>query len=100
MLNIDESSYVVEMGYDEKQRQRFMKIRLKTAISVEFVLDGRERRVDLAKDDSILVWRAWHRTGPETIDQFDENGFNMLHASETTDHDYVLMISEIMTDNS
>jgi uncharacterized SAM-dependent methyltransferase len=94
LLGIEDSLYDVEMGYDDSIAQRFIRVRLKVAISIEFEFEDGERVIELKKGDSILVWRAWHQSGMQATDIIDRCGFHVLQASETSDHEYLMTISQ------
>jgi uncharacterized SAM-dependent methyltransferase len=100
LLNIDESLYDVEMGFNEQKRIRFIRVRLRSSLAVDFRLDKGERRVDLQKGDTILLWRAWHQTTLELISGFEEIGLTLLQASLTQDRQYLLTISGVSTDST
>lgn len=95
LLNIDPEMYTVEQFFDEKQRARFIRIRMKTDVSIIFELDGAEKRIVIPKNDSILVWRYWHQTALDVINQFDQKGFDLLHASLTENKEYLLTVSRV-----
>lgn len=97
LLNIDESWYDVEKGFDEKERARYMRIRLKVSLSMKFELNGRHRMVELKKNDTILVWRARHQNALDVIQQFEHNGFNVLNTVKTRDNEYMFLAAEIRT---
>lgn len=95
LLNIDKSLYELEMGYSERQRMRYIRVRLKTALTIEFVFDHGKRYVHFEKGDSILLWRARHQTTLEIISEFEEVGFALLQATLTTDRQYLMTISGV-----
>lgn len=96
LLNIDEAFYTVEMGYDERKRERYMRIRLNVALTVEFEFGNLGKRsIVLNKDDTVMLWRYWHQNGLEVVRQLDKNKFHQLQASETNDEEYLLTISRI-----
>lgn len=95
MLNIDSSFYDVEMGYDPRDKQRYIQVRLKIALSLVFDFAKGKRVVELNKGDTILLWRYWHQDAFATIRQLDRDGFHLLHASETEDQEYMLTISRV-----
>ncbi len=99
MLNIDESLYDIESGYDDKIRQRFIRIRLKVAISLEFIFKEGKRVVDFNSGDTILLWRYWHKSATEVFDQFQENGFTLLHSSLDVNREYLFTASAINIKN-
>ncbi len=95
LLNIDPSLYDVEMGFDEKQKERYIRIRLKVALAITFKFDQGDRTVEFNKDDAILLWRYWHQSAMDVINQFDQNGFDVMQAAQTKDREYLLTISQI-----
>lgn len=96
LLNIDESLYEAEMGFDHQKKMRFIRARLKTALAIQFNLGGTKRReVHLEKGDTILLLRAWHLSTPEIIAEFGSAGFTLLQASITADRQYFLSISGV-----
>jgi len=97
-LNIDESYYDIEMGYNETLRARYIRTRLKIALTIKFDFDGGERLVDLNKDDTILLWRYWHKTPLDIINRLEQTDFDMIHASATDNLEYFLTISRIKSE--
>lgn len=95
LLNIDNSFYDVEMGFDEKIQQRYTRTRLKVALTLKFKFDDGERTIELQKGDAILLWRAWQMTAKLVHDQLDRNGFYTLHSSQTEDREYILTVSQV-----
>lgn len=95
LLNIDDSLYEVEMGYSEQKRMRFIRIRLKSALTIKFKFEKIEREVDLEKGSTILLLRVWHMKALETISNFEESGFKLLHSSMTNDREYMLTVSGV-----
>ena len=95
LLNVDRSLYELEMGYSEQQRMRYVRVRLNTALTIEFVFDHGKRYVHFEKGDSILLWRARHQTTLEIISEFEEVGFALLQATLTTDRQYLMTISGV-----
>ncbi len=95
MLNIDDSFYETEMGYEEQSHKRYMRIRLKIALTLDFEFENGKRSVELHKNDRILLWRYWHQTAPEVIRQLDQNDFSIRQTSQTENGDYILTISQV-----
>jgi uncharacterized SAM-dependent methyltransferase len=95
MLNIDSSLYEVEQYFDKDREARFISIRLKVALSIEFKLANGTRVVNLNKDDSILLWRYWHQNAIEIIQQFDNNDFDLQFATKSKDQEYLLLASKV-----
>lgn len=105
LLNIDDKLYTTESGFDYERKMRYVRVRLKAAIDIQFDLGGTKRRsVTLEKGQAILLFRAWHRSTPEIITELGDVGFMFLHASHTEDRQYFLSISgvedQIETDHS
>lgn len=96
-LNIDDSLYDVEMGYNETKRMRYLRLRLKTALTIAFTFEDGRREVQLEKGEAILLWRAWHQSPLEIISDFEKVGFTLLQSSLTKDRQYLLTISGVNT---
>jgi uncharacterized SAM-dependent methyltransferase len=95
MLNIDSSFYDVEMGYSEKTRQRYIRVRLNIALTIKFDFEVGQRVIEFEKGDTILLWRYWHQDVHEIINNFDDNGFYVLQSSQTADREYLLTVSQL-----
>ncbi|HSX35723.1 MAG TPA: L-histidine N(alpha)-methyltransferase [Patescibacteria group bacterium] len=95
LLNIDPSLYDVEMGFNARTLERYIRIKLKVAITLKFSFENAERRVELNKGDSILMWRAWHQTTLGLITEFDKVGLTLLLSSTTKDRQYLLTVSGV-----
>jgi len=98
LLNIDPSFYDVEMGYDEMRRERFIRVKLKVALGIDFNFSAGKKVISLNKDDRILLWRARQDTVLDVIDQLTNNDFYPLHVSQTDDYEYLLALSRIKLD--
>jgi len=98
LLNIDNSYYDVELGYDHLYRERFERIRLKVALSVKFNFKAGERTITFNKGDAILTWRALQQAAADVASQFDRNDFYLLHTSQTEDQEYILTVSRVKRD--
>lgn len=97
LLDIDESFYEVEVGFDPIQRHKYVRIRLTRSITIEFEIDKHRRAVNLEKGDAILLLRVWNKTSQEIITEFEELGFTLLHSSLTQDRRFFMSISGIET---
>lgn len=100
LLNIDESTYDVEMGFNAEKRVRYIRVRLKVGLTINFKFENGERNVKLDKGDAILLWRAWHQTALEIITDFEQTGLTLMQASLTKDRQYFLSISGVETKES
>ena len=99
MLNIDDSFYDVEMGFNPECRERYIRIRLKIALTVKFMFKNGERSVALNKNDTILLWRSWHQDVQDVIRQLNHNDFDVLQTSLTEDKGYLLTISRVKSES-
>lgn len=99
LLNIDDSLYDVEMGFNEQKKVRYIQVRLKVNLTIRFSFNGSERNVNLMKGDAILLWRVWHMSALEIISCFEDAGFSLLQSSLTKDREYILTISGVDTNN-
>jgi SAM-dependent methyltransferase len=95
LMNISDSYYTVEMGYNEQKGMRYIRIRLKSALTIKFKFDGAEREVSLEKGDTILLLRVWHMSALEIISEFEKSGFTLLQSSLTKDRQFLLTISGV-----
>ena len=95
LLNIDESLYDVEMGFNVEKRIRYIRVRLRVALTIKFKFENGERNVKLDKGDAVLLWRAWHQTALELVSEFEKTGFTLLQSSLTKDRQYFLSISGV-----
>lgn len=99
LMNIDESLYEPEMGFDRTSRMRYIRIRLKQAVTIQFKIGDSERHVTLKKGDTILLLRVWHMTAYEITGEFEKAGFTQLQSSLTEDRQYFLSISGVENQN-
>jgi len=95
LMDIDESLYDVEMGFNEQKRMRFIQIRLKTALTINFLTEHGHRDTRLEKGDAILLQRSWHWSALETISNFEEIGFKLLQSNLTKDRQFLMTISGV-----
>lgn len=97
LMNIDESLYDVEAGFDEKNYMRYIRIRMKQAITLEFHFEDILRKVSLEKGDIVLLLRYWHLSAQELVSELENTGFMLLHSSLTKDRQHFLSISGVET---
>lgn len=95
LLNIDESLYDVEQLFDQEKMEREILVRFKVALSMEFQVGDGQRVIDLHKGESIVLWRAKHQSGLETIEQLNRTGFDLMQATKSRDQEHLLIISKI-----
>ncbi len=98
LLNIDPSLYDVEMGFDQNKKERYIRVRFKIALTLKFDFEVGQRKLDLDKGDTILLWRARQQTALEVMEILDANEFYTLQSSQTDDQEYMLTISRIKRD--
>lgn len=92
LMNIDRSAYDVEMGFDDQEHMRYIRVRFKTALTVKFKFENNERSVSFEKGETILLLRFWHKTLLEHALQFEEVGFTLLHSSLTKERECLLTV--------
>jgi SAM-dependent methyltransferase len=96
LLGIDESYYEVEMGFNKEEHCRYLGIKLKVALSIDFSLSsGEHRMINFNKDSDILVWRYWHQGAFDVVTQLRSNDFSTILASQTEDQDYIMTVSRV-----
>jgi hypothetical protein len=94
-LNIDDSFFDVEQGFDDLKCVRYIRIRFKVDVTVNFQFSDGGRDLELHKGDTILLWRAWHHNTLQFINVLNNSSLALLQASTTRDRHYLLTISEI-----
>jgi len=99
LLNIDDSMYDVEMGYAEEARERYLRIKLKIEMTIEFKIGEVVKEVELKKGDYITLWRYLHQDMFEMLHQLDRNNFNTVHVSLINSSEYALTISRIKSNS-
>jgi hypothetical protein len=96
LLNIEPSFYDIERGFNRVDKMRYVRVVLKQPTTVSFNLGGELRRtVEFNKGDKILLYRAWHLSTLQVIDQLTESGFTLLQASLTRDRQYFLSMTGV-----
>ena len=95
LLNIDDSLYDVEMGFDPHSCQGYTRAKFKVALTLDFEFEDGGRTVELEKGDAILLWRSWEMTANRVAEQLSTNGFYQLHMSQTEDHEFILAVAEV-----
>ena len=98
LLNIDESYYEVELGYDPETRQRFERLRLKKTLIIKFKFKEGDRKIELSKGTSILTWRAHQQRANDVHKQLELNDFYLLHSTQTEDCEYILTIAKVKSE--
>ncbi len=95
LLGIEDDFYDLELGFDETRHERYAKIILKVALTINFILPHGQRSVELNKGEGLTIWRYKHQTADETIEFFAKNGFNVLQASQAPDNEHLLLICNL-----
>jgi len=94
-LNIDESLYGVERKYDENIGARSISFIPNIDISIDIETERNTHRIELKKGEPILMWRHWHREAVAIVNQFDQNDFDVMQVTKSSDNQYVLVTSRI-----
>ncbi len=95
LLNIDPSLYEVEQFFNEEKKARTIQLRLKVDLTIDITTDNLCKKINLRKGDVVLLWRSWHQSAMDVINQFERNGFDLLQASITENKEYLLTISKV-----
>jgi hypothetical protein len=98
-LGVDDSLYTIEQLFNREKRARSISFKPKIDLSIKVELPNGARYVELRKNEPILLWRHWHKNAVETINQFDQNEFDVVHASKSPDGEYFLAICKIKTES-
>lgn len=94
LLGIDAHHFTCEMGFDASAKERYIKVRLDTSIAIKFRRTPHiDQVVCLEKGETIQLWRAWHKTATDIINDLETNGFELLQSSISQDRQYLLTIS-------
>jgi uncharacterized SAM-dependent methyltransferase len=97
MLNLDESLYEMDQYFDAHKKARSISLRPKVDLSIKVKFEKGERTIELDKGEPILLWRYWHFTALDVINQFDAVGFSLMQATKALSQEYLLLISRIKT---
>jgi hypothetical protein len=95
LLGIEESFYDAEQVFDERTNDRYVQIRLKMAVSLEFTLEKYKKTIELRRGDLLRVWTAHDAPDEESILLLNNAGFNVLLSSHSTDDELQLTISRL-----
>jgi uncharacterized SAM-dependent methyltransferase len=98
LLNIDDSLYEVEMGFDSELSERYVRVALKIALSIRFRFEGGERILSFNKGDTILLWRHRHNNLIDIMTLLTNNDFSPIQVSQAFDQQSLLTISRIKHD--
>jgi uncharacterized SAM-dependent methyltransferase len=98
LLNIEESYYDVELGYDPDLKQRIERLRLKVSLAIKLKFKEGEREIELTKGSSILTWRAHQQSANDVHEQFERNDFYILNSMQTDDCEYILTVAKVKID--
>lgn len=97
-LNIDESFYDVEMGFEPVPKERYIRIRLKVELTISFIFDSSECKLNFKKNETIMLWRYWHQDVNDVLGQLRRNNFDVLQSSLTEDKAYLLTVSRVRSE--
>jgi len=88
------------MGYDKVRNCRFIGIKLKLSLSIEFELRDRGiiEEAKLNKGETILLWHYDHQSAQQAVDTFESNGFDVIHSSQTPDREFMILVATVKQD--
>ena len=92
LLNLAQDLYNVEMDFDAELRMRYVRIRLKTSLTIRFQFEDSVQDVDLEKGSSILLLRVWHMLPMDIMNEYKRVGLTLLQSSLTKDRNHLLTI--------
>ncbi|HSE29307.1 MAG TPA: L-histidine N(alpha)-methyltransferase [Candidatus Saccharimonadales bacterium] len=98
LLNIDDDSlFNVVMGFDEKLQRRYLGVELRVSLTIDFKIEACNltQSVDFKKGDVIMLWYYKHQSAEEVIDQFSDNGFDVIHSSQTQDREFMIVVTSL-----
>ncbi|HSX33350.1 MAG TPA: L-histidine N(alpha)-methyltransferase [Candidatus Saccharimonadales bacterium] len=98
LLNIDASYYEVEQFFDESNMARQIQVRLKVDLAIDIQVGDGHKVLEINKGESVLLWRALHKSMIDVISLLDRNGFDLIQATRSRDEENVLIICKIKTD--
>jgi uncharacterized SAM-dependent methyltransferase len=82
-------------GFDEKQMERYLRIKLNVSLTIRFRFANGERAINLDKGEKILVWRAKHFSTEDVLTQLNLAGFRLLAANHTDDYMHLMAVAGI-----
>jgi uncharacterized SAM-dependent methyltransferase len=97
LLGIDEDLCEVEQLYSEEKQARSISVKPKIDLTIKFELNNGIRHVELLKGTPILLWRHRHYSILGIMNEFDNNGFELMQAMKSDDQEYMLIIEKIKT---
>lgn len=97
LLNIDESLYTVEQFFDKQLFERRIQVRFNVAVSLTFELEGRQKAVNINKDDTLLLWRYKHRDLLHILGRYDQCDFETVQLVRSKNQECVLTTCKIKT---
>jgi uncharacterized SAM-dependent methyltransferase len=97
LLSIDESSYEIEHVFDEQLKSHLVRARLNLEIGINFKVNDFDKRVELHKGDTILLFRMWEWTSHELTNLYEKNGFSQVRITKLHNQDFVLVVSQVNT---
>lgn len=99
-LGIDPSYYNVEVGFDHETSSRFLKIRFKHALTINFDRSRGLWPINLNKDDTIILWRARHDSPFKVAELLYGARFNPLLTAQTHDHNHMMVMADVRVENN
>ena len=94
-LNIKDTYYQAELGFDKVTKQKYSRAKLKFALTVKFEFSDGERTVKLEKGSTITLWRCLEYNSSQLHNLLEDSGFYVLHSSQSEDRGYILTIAEV-----
>lgn len=96
LLGIDESFYEVVQYFDERESIRRTEVKFK--VDVTLVFKKMNKRLQLRKGETLLLWRVWHLDTHQTVARLEQNDFNVVQSSTCNNQEYILTIAKLKTE--
>jgi uncharacterized SAM-dependent methyltransferase len=100
LLNINSALYDIEQFFDVKRKSRFIQVRLKATITLEFELDHYKKAVNLEKGETILILKVRHFTANEIVQMHLQASLNPIQVIQLENEEYALLISRVKRQSS
>lgn len=95
LLGIERSMYKVEQYFDANEHARRIQIKLKVSLTLEFKINGFIRKIELDKNDTLLLLRLWEWSSTQLSHLYTRSGFKQLRTILSDNEEYILLVSKI-----
>jgi len=92
LLDLDESLYEIDMGFDSGRLIRYVGARLKFATDIIFKVGSKEYVVRFNKNEKITLLGVWDDSIEQNLDFFDSHGLELMQMNFTETREYQLAV--------